>query len=59
MNSNIVTIVSVHGEDAFVTAEGDDRDYLHSILGMQPVLFVQCVSRSIKHFSCVKDVRAG
>lgn len=26
--------------DVFVTAEGDDGDYLHSILGMQPVLFL-------------------
>lgn len=42
----------------FVTAEGDDRDYLHSILGMQSVLFVQIVSRLFEHL-CVKDVRAG
>lgn len=26
--------------DVFVTAEGDDGDFLHSILGMQPVLFL-------------------
>lgn len=43
----------------FVTDEGGDGDYLHSILGMQYVSFVPVVSRLFKHYLHAMAASAG
>lgn len=43
----------------FVTDEGGEGDYLHSILGMQYVSFVPVVSRLFKHYLHAKAASAG